>query len=167
MAMIKCPECNGDVSSEAFNCPICGCPLKKEKKNNGRLSIKLVIIILAIVLLIGFVLVAIKVYPQYAEKKRINQFTGEWEITSMETARGDDLSFSDGFVNITKDTYEISIESETRDSGEWEFVKETDAGELVYKLGYYIAIYDAEKDQILLYLGTGNAFDIYMDLERK
>lgn len=30
MALLKCPECNNDVSSTAKICPKCGCPVKKE-----------------------------------------------------------------------------------------------------------------------------------------
>lgn len=31
MALIKCPECGNDVSTEATACPKCGCPIKKQK----------------------------------------------------------------------------------------------------------------------------------------
>ena len=31
MAMIKCPECNGDLSEKAITCPHCGYPLKDEQ----------------------------------------------------------------------------------------------------------------------------------------
>ena len=29
MALIKCPECGNDVSTEAVSCPKCGCPIKR------------------------------------------------------------------------------------------------------------------------------------------
>ena len=29
MALVNCPECNQEVSSEAMNCPKCGFPLHK------------------------------------------------------------------------------------------------------------------------------------------
>ena len=32
MALIKCPECNNEVSDKALNCPHCGYPLKKNKR---------------------------------------------------------------------------------------------------------------------------------------
>ena len=32
MALIKCPECNGDVSSEADKCPHCGKPFLTQAK---------------------------------------------------------------------------------------------------------------------------------------
>lgn len=31
MALIKCPECQKDVSDAAYDCPGCGCPLKRRK----------------------------------------------------------------------------------------------------------------------------------------
>ena len=30
MALIKCPECNNDVSTEAISCPHCGYPIAKK-----------------------------------------------------------------------------------------------------------------------------------------
>ncbi len=30
MALIKCPECNAEISDQAIACPNCGCPIKKE-----------------------------------------------------------------------------------------------------------------------------------------
>ena len=30
MALIKCPECGKDVSSEAASCPYCGYPIKND-----------------------------------------------------------------------------------------------------------------------------------------
>ena len=35
MALIKCSECDKEVSSKAVNCPSCGNPIKKEKKKSG------------------------------------------------------------------------------------------------------------------------------------
>lgn len=32
MALIKCPECQKDVSDAAYDCPGCGCPLKRRKQ---------------------------------------------------------------------------------------------------------------------------------------
>lgn len=32
MAIIKCPECNADISSQAKTCPHCGYPVKPEEK---------------------------------------------------------------------------------------------------------------------------------------
>lgn len=30
MALIKCPECNSEVSDKAKSCPKCGCPIKED-----------------------------------------------------------------------------------------------------------------------------------------
>lgn len=32
-SLIKCPACDKDVSSEAFDCPACGKPLRKAKRS--------------------------------------------------------------------------------------------------------------------------------------
>ena len=36
MALVKCPECNKEVSDQAHNCPHCGYPLKKPTKHVGQ-----------------------------------------------------------------------------------------------------------------------------------
>lgn len=36
MALVKCPECNKEVSDQAHNCPHCGYPLKKATKHVGQ-----------------------------------------------------------------------------------------------------------------------------------
>lgn len=33
MALIKCPECEKEISDQATNCPNCGYPIKKEEKS--------------------------------------------------------------------------------------------------------------------------------------
>lgn len=47
MALIKCPECNQEISSHASHCPNCGCPIEtikaemrsiQKKKNQARYS---------------------------------------------------------------------------------------------------------------------------------
>lgn len=35
MALLKCPECNHDVSSEATSCPNCGYPINKNVENHA------------------------------------------------------------------------------------------------------------------------------------
>lgn len=57
MALIKCPECNSDISNTALKCPKCGFALKKKNKTLIIImSFFMIIITLLIVLLIGFVL---------------------------------------------------------------------------------------------------------------
>ncbi|MCH8013377.1 MAG: type II secretion system major pseudopilin GspG [Candidatus Dadabacteria bacterium] len=34
MALIKCPSCNKEISSEAVSCPSCGHPIKPQKQKN-------------------------------------------------------------------------------------------------------------------------------------
>ena len=38
MALIKCPECNKDISSEALTCPYCGYPIKLKVKEEKKES---------------------------------------------------------------------------------------------------------------------------------
>jgi len=61
MALIKCPDCGKEISSEATSCPFCGCPatkinpnLNEEIKNNlqKRGMLFIVIAIAAIVFVI-------------------------------------------------------------------------------------------------------------------
>lgn len=33
MAMIQCPECHKEISDAAYDCPGCGCPLKRRKQD--------------------------------------------------------------------------------------------------------------------------------------
>jgi hypothetical protein len=49
MALINCPECNQQVSSEAKNCPNCGCPLYKAE-NSGQIRKFVICLIVAVVL---------------------------------------------------------------------------------------------------------------------
>ena len=60
MALIKCPECNSDISDQAVKCPKCGYelktpkePYKKEKKFKGKVDYKYIILGLLIVV-VGF-----------------------------------------------------------------------------------------------------------------
>lgn len=36
MPLIKCTECNKEISSEALNCPNCGYPVFEKTKNNNK-----------------------------------------------------------------------------------------------------------------------------------
>lgn len=47
MSLIKCPECERVVSSEAMSCPNCGCPVKS-LSSDGMVSIKLPQIVLGL-----------------------------------------------------------------------------------------------------------------------
>jgi len=38
MALIKCKECEKEISSDAVNCPSCGAPVKPIKKKGGFLN---------------------------------------------------------------------------------------------------------------------------------
>ena len=60
MALIKCPECNNDISDQAEKCPKCGYELKKTeeppkdtKKFKGKIDYKYIILGLLVVV-VGF-----------------------------------------------------------------------------------------------------------------
>lgn len=42
MALIKCPECNNDVSTKAISCPHCGYPIAKKlsEKNSNKIEVE-------------------------------------------------------------------------------------------------------------------------------
>ena len=40
MALIKCPECQHDISNTAINCPNCGCNIKKAQKAQAEILAK-------------------------------------------------------------------------------------------------------------------------------
>ena len=58
MALIKCKECEKEISSDAVNCPSCGAPVKPIKKKGGFLnSLKKIVItwlVIAAVFYAGF-----------------------------------------------------------------------------------------------------------------
>lgn len=56
MAIVKCRECNADISSEAKSCPQCGCPRKERKpipKKIITIGVIFVVVIAAIVAIIS------------------------------------------------------------------------------------------------------------------
>ena len=62
MALIQCPECGVDVSSEAAACPNCGHPLKARPSGgiNPKDPVHVIGIILVVVIAIGIVGLAIQ-----------------------------------------------------------------------------------------------------------
>ena len=54
MALIKCPECSKEISSEAASCPSCGNPIKPQKQESASIfGIVLKVIIALIIIGIG------------------------------------------------------------------------------------------------------------------
>lgn len=123
MSLIKCPECNKEISDKADSCPNCGFPIDKIKKNivneefkqdmsiskNNNVVKKTSIyigIVLAICLLIGFF-----VYPQYktrnVAKKAVTSYLGnpstitfsEIELLDVDTfySVNGEYTYVDGF----------------------------------------------------------------------
>ena len=73
MAMIQCPECGKDLSSEATVCPHCGYPIKKSQKKvektNHKKSVKkpLLFVLISAIVIIACVVVAIVIQPSHYE----------------------------------------------------------------------------------------------------
>lgn len=64
MALIKCPECNQEISSHASHCPNCGCPIetiKAETRSIQKKKIKRVVPVLLFVVVV--LLCCIVAYP--------------------------------------------------------------------------------------------------------
>lgn len=57
MAMIKCSECGGDVSSNAAMCPSCGSPISQK-------SVPIAGIVVAVIIIIVLFLVGFSIYSQ-------------------------------------------------------------------------------------------------------
>ena len=55
MALITCPDCNKEVSQDAFKCPSCGKTLKKPKRSLGGKIIKWSFIIFNVLMLIWLI----------------------------------------------------------------------------------------------------------------
>ena len=86
MALIKCKECEKEISSDALNCPSCGAPVKPIKKKGGFLNFlkKMVItwLVIAAVFYAGFLYIqnvmeenriqAEKTKAEDAEKAKLN-----------------------------------------------------------------------------------------------
>ena len=56
MALIKCPECNEDISSDVFSCPKCGKMIRKPKRSFFGKIIKLAFILFNIFMILWVVL---------------------------------------------------------------------------------------------------------------
>lgn len=69
MALIRCPECNKEVSSQATNCPKCGYPLKSQNSNDFQQSkltavhvIAIAYLVLSIIVLIAMIILCVVKY---------------------------------------------------------------------------------------------------------
>ena len=56
MALIKCPECNEDVSDSALKCPKCGKQLRKPKRSLVGKIIKFIFVTFNLLMLIIFII---------------------------------------------------------------------------------------------------------------
>jgi hypothetical protein len=73
MALIKCKECEKEISSDAVNCPSCGAPVKPIKKKGGFLNyLKKMVITLVVIMTVfyaGFLYVKDAVQEKVAADK--------------------------------------------------------------------------------------------------
>ena len=87
MALIKCPECEKEISDKAKNCPHCGCPLNEHDSTNSYVddnfvvksvikkpNRKIIIIVLAVILAIavGIIIFLIAKPDDSDSKKTLN-----------------------------------------------------------------------------------------------
>lgn len=74
MSLLKCPECNNNVSEYAEKCQVCGCPIEIIKRVYNKNSIKYV--------------VKMKPYPNSNKIKIVSRIM---EITSLKVAQAKDI----------------------------------------------------------------------------
>ena len=131
MALIKCPECEKEISDKATTCINCGCPLqqreesrKRYRKKSGRKKLKprylvLIIIGLLMALFIGVLMIGINVSSEINETKNnitpyldyIGKYVPDDEYLDIDDdlyKKKDEVFFMGmkGFVNFyTEDNY--------------------------------------------------------------
>lgn len=127
MAIIKCKECNKEISDKASQCPHCGYIYKKTKnKKEKSKAFKIVIpIIVAIaVFIIGIVLFIVidKGIEKINEKKILNQVVGTWQYKEVSKVNGgisyDIITFTEnknfkytsGFIYGTNSDFKYGFE---------------------------------------------------------
>jgi|GEM_PF-4239769 hypothetical protein len=93
MALIKCKECNKEISDNASQCPNCGYVYKKtknKKEKSSAFKIVIPIIVAIAVFIIGIVLFIVidKGMEKINEKKILNQVVGTWQYKEVSKVNG-------------------------------------------------------------------------------
>lgn len=68
MALIRCPECNNEVSSQATSCPKCGYTLKNQNNTGSQKSTITAVHVIAIAYLVLFIIVLLTMIILWATK---------------------------------------------------------------------------------------------------
>lgn len=95
MAIIKCPDCNNEVSTEANKCIHCGCPIKK-KRNSLRIMVIIMMILLIGILICFFYSMFISDFKK-EDSYYINKFEKEIQ------RKRDDVSNMNCYVTTLTD----------------------------------------------------------------
>lgn len=74
MAMIKCKECNHEMSDKAKNCPNCGCVTERKKKARK----KLILLIILVILISGGIFAFSKLYNKLTDQSKY--LIGTWKL---------------------------------------------------------------------------------------
>ena len=91
MALIKCPECNKEISDTAKRCPCCG--YKFPIKNKSTICI-ICFVIIAIIIIISSIILYTHSQPLYKYKHQIIETLNDYknDTISYDTASEKDLS---------------------------------------------------------------------------
>lgn len=87
MALIKCPECGKDISSETKNCPNCGCPIKKDdNKKKSKMLAAVILNTLAVVIPVLFFIIMNSL--SYGEPESSGGVSVEFDSKSTYSSNG-------------------------------------------------------------------------------
>lgn len=127
MALIKCKECNKEISDNASQCPHCGYIYKKrnsKKEKSMAFRVIIPIIVAIAVFIVGIVLfIAIdKGIQKIKEKKILNQVVGTWQYSQTSKTNGGvsydiiiftenkNFKYSSGFIYGTNSDFKYGYE---------------------------------------------------------
>lgn len=164
MALIKCPECETEISEKAEVCPNCGYRIKNKKNKNLKFII-LIIFILFLVMISQLIKNnSVDIGTTENETIQKNDFVGEWDLVGV-TSDGDivitpdqlkDRGYSlEGNLRIDQDnTFKLTLGS-ADDSGDISFYESESTSDLYILSGeetYFLSF--NESDINTLYLGV-------------
>lgn len=153
MALVKCPECGKEISSDAKACPNCGHPLTTPKKKMSKAA-KIILIIVAVLIaaptltFVGCIGTA-AIFSSYGkvggaeltvtledgteEKIAANELKTEWEENEMaasEKYSGQQVSFTDKVKSVNGPTLYDGHEMEGYIETENQIIVEVDESDL-------------------------------------
>ena len=156
MALIKCPECNGQISDKAKICPNCSYPVQNEqvkiksKKIWKKIRKKIIVGIISIlVIYILWTIISFIIYKNEVNSVLGKTFHGKFTVPYYKTSEEYEFNFIDNnkcMVNYKDCTYTIKYDFES----------------LIPRDNFYIFVkLDSEKD--IFFVCGEAAIDFYYD----